>query len=355
MAKTNTLPRSLLTQKDIASACNVSRSTVAAVLGKNPSTAVISPKTQELVRRTAKKLGYRPHSAARSLRSGQTNTIALAVPNMRFLGGVVSIRTLHGIADRIQELGYVLSICSYEETESGNQSGLQRMALESRSDGFLLFGDLYTAVDPRETILAELAIPFVLLAKQSKTASSVHFDNIRGARLMVEHLLSLGHRRIAFVGRNDTVECYQERKIGYEQALTKAGVAIDPQLIFPHLNDFVETGRSAIKNILRKNKTIDAIFCFTDASAMTVIQELHECQLRVPQDIAVVGFDDTPMAALASPPLTTIHQDGYALGQAAVDRLLDQIKTKKTQLDPIVIPVRLVVRSSCGATLSKTL
>lgn len=330
--------------------CSVSRSTVAAVLRNKPSTAAISEATRQKVLAAARQLSYRPHAAAFSLRTRRTHTIAIAVPYLPLLTGTITGRILQGVGQRAQSLGYDLNICSYQEGPEARTT-FTRLFRESRYDGVLFYGDSATGHDdPREIILSELAVPHVVLEKSSRRSVSIAFDNIDGARQAVAHLASLGHRRIAYVGNSESVMYCRERLQGYRQALAESGLVFDPELVFP-LNspedtDYVACGRSAAMARIRRHSDYDAAFCVCDATALGMIQTLLRHGTHVPRDVAVVGFDDSMAAALTTPSLTTVRQDGVAMGEEAVTLLHSLINGQQPVTRTIRIPVNLIVRES---------
>lgn len=337
------------TQQDIARFCNVSRSTVAAVLrgNKKPSTAVIGEDTRRRVLEAADQLGYRPHSAATSLRAGRTYTLVLAVPNVFVLAGTMSAQILEGLALCAQRKGYAVTICSYSE-QPDHGASFQDMLRESRFDGIVYYGDNANEHDPREQILIDMGIPHVILEKSSQKSHSLVFDNQDGVRQAVAHLLSLGRKRIAYAGfpRN---AISREREAVYRAALKQAGIPIDESLILPDFGSLADNGRKAAQSIIDKQIEADAVFCAADITALACIQELSRMGVRVPHDISVMGYDDMPLASLANPALTTIRQDGHAMGEMAVSLLLEEIEQGGGRSGTVTLPVELVVRDSCGA------
>ncbi len=336
--------------------CSVSRSTVAAVLRNKPSTAAISEATRQKVLAAARQLSYRPHAAAFSLRTRRTHTIAIAVPYLPLLTGTITGRILQGVGQRAQSLGYDLNICSYQEGPEARTT-FTRLFRESRYDGVLFYGDSATGHDdPREIILSELEVPHVVLEKSARRSVSIAFDNIAGAQQAVAHLASTGHRRIAYVGNSETVSYCRERLQGYRQALAAAGLKFDPQLVFrlhaAEDADYVACGRSAAMANIQRQVDFDAAFCVCDATALGMIQTLLRHGARVPEDVAVVGFDDSMAAALATPSLTTVRQDGVAMGQEAVNLLHTLINGHQLENQAVRIPVKLIVRESSGASAS---
>ena len=332
------------TQHDIARRCRVSRSTVAAVLSKRPSTAVVGDRTRQRVLKTAAALGYRPNAAARSLRSGRTFALALAVPNFSAMRGAISSRIFEGVGQEAMDLGYSVSICHYDEAHM--PSSLERMLQESRFDGVLLYGDNESDSDPREAILARMGVPFVELEKNRSEYPAVAFDNIGGVRLAVDHLVGHGRRRLAVIATHGGFS--RERLLGFQRALRAHGLDADPRLTVKLPLGYSDAGRPGVLALLESGAPFDALFCVTDDIAMGAIQTLVEHGRRVPEDVAVVGFDDAPSAWLSNPALTSVQQDGVALGRAAVELLVRGLAGEAPKSRPQVLPTRLAVRRSCG-------
>lgn len=333
-------------QADIARICGVSRSAVSAVLLGMPSTAVIGDKTRRCVEKAVRRLGYRRHSGALALRSGQTQAVAIAIPNTALIEGAITLQIVQGILERAHQTGYMVHICIYREQGNIHESML-RAVQESRVDGVFFFPDNRIKRDPRVAILRKSGLPFVALHKRFASGSSIDFDHVAGARLAVEHLLRIGRRRIALVGYEKKTDYSEQRRHGYLQALNQAGIPADPAFIIPAVQGNVtETGTSGVQYLLNARLRCDALFCLSDNIAMMAIQALAKRGLKVPKDFAVVGYDDSSVAELATPPLTSVHQDGREMGRQAMDMLLAQIQNPSNKVKFRLLPVRLVVRQS---------
>jgi LacI family transcriptional regulator len=336
-----------VSQADVARACGVSRSTVSAVLLGEKSTGVVSVATRRIVMDAVLRMGYRGHSAAQALRSGRTQAVALAIPYPEIIQGVIPGQILQGIIERTQQIGYAVHICTYSE-EGDMLGSLLQAVQESRVDGVFFYADQRLAKDPREAMLSEWGMPFVALHKHSTKSCSIDFNHLDGARQAVTHLIRQGRRRIAFVGDHPSVAYARQRKAGYEKALHDAGIPVDKGLIVPATDDFSGSGHMAVEHLLRAGQVFDALFCIADVMALTAIQALVAQGRRVPENIAVVGYDDSPLAAWATPPLTSVRQDGVEMGRQAVDMLLRRISNPHASAESRVLPVQLVERASCG-------
>ncbi len=343
----------LPTQSDIARLSNVSRSTVARILASDETNCPFAPQTRRKVLEVARRLKYRPNSAASSLRNGATHLVALAIPSFNTVGGPIQIANLQGAGEQAQKLGYALALCGYEE-HSDLRMTFERLVREGRFDGVLIYSHKFLfggdPADERETVLTELKIPFVSLERTTPDAPCIDFDNIHGGREAAAHLIRLGRRRIAFLGHSGTGAPYRDRFGGYEAALRSAGLALDPQLLEPlEGGRFDECGRRGVRRLLESGVDFDALVCVTDKTAMAAMQVLAEKGVRVPEAVAIVGYDDSPMAAFAAPPLTTIRQDGIEMGRQAMEMLHEQMTSGESRPARRLLKPSLVVRRSCGA------
>jgi DNA-binding LacI/PurR family transcriptional regulator len=343
----------LATQSDIARLSKVSRSTVAAILRSDSGDSAYAQETRRRVMEAARRLNYRPNSAARSLRSGRTHTIALAVANFGAIRGPIQIANLEGIGEQAQKLGYALTLSGYDE-HTDLRVTFRRLLREGRFDGVVFYGSQGTTDDQREEIFAGLKIHFVGIEKISPRFSCIDFDNVYGAKEATRHLIRLGRRRIGFLGCNEQIMPSRLRRQGYQAACLEAGLELEPELVVLGNVDqgYADSGYQGIKQLLDAGISFDALFCASDDTALAAIQVLSERGLRVPDDVAVVGYDDNPLARLANPALTTVHQDGVEMGRQAMTMLHQLIEGDATSPIQQMLRPTLVVRRSCGAALS---
>jgi len=336
------------TQADIARHCNVSRSTVAAVLRGEPSVTGVNEQTYERVMVAVRELGYRPNAAASTLRSGRTHTVAVAVPNMTLTSRVVAPMILEGVGDQAHKLGYVLNVVCYEESKD-HRTSLQRLLRESRFDGVFVYALSDQVKDPRAEVLADSGIPFVSLEGDHARASWIRFDHQAGSYMAVKHLIDSGRKRIAIIKRKSKVAWSTQRYEGYVRALKEAGRSVEKKLVvdMPE-SDLAEMGIHGMEKLIGGRAKFDAVFCISDYVALGALQALRKHGLNTPDDVAVIGYDDMPMAALAYPPLTTVRQNGVELGRQAMDMLDTLISNKSTRHLKRTVPVELVIRESCG-------
>jgi LacI family transcriptional regulator len=332
-------------QQDVAERSQVSRSTVAAILRNDPKFS-FTDETRRRVQEAARELGYHGHSGARALRGGRTHTLALAIPQFSAISGAIQSQNLRGIGDAAQELGYSLTICSYG-TVRQMKPAFERLMRESRFDGVILHGDERADDDPRERIIEEFGLPCVVLERHSgRAAAWVDFDHQLGAAKATRHLIAAGRKRIALVGDRLPL-----RRRGYADALEEAGRAVNARLVQQQLpgEPYEQVARKAVDQWFGDAREHpDALFCLTDEIAAAAIAALTERGIRVPDDVAVVGYDDSKLAAYANPSLTSVRQDGVLMGREAVRLLIRCIEHPDERVEPVVIRPTLTVRNSCG-------
>lgn len=337
-------PSSKPTSFDIAYLAGVSQPTVSRALRGSKS---VSLATRQRIQEIARELNYSVDKNASSLRSQRSHTIALlffedptpdgANINPFFLAMLGAIT--RATANRGLDL-----LISFQKMEDDWHTRYQD---SHRADGLILlgYGD-YTLYTQRLTELVEHDTRFVRWGsvEAEKFGSTVGTDNVAAGRLAGEHLLGLGRQRIAFIGQAD--EHYPEfadRYRGLEQALAAAGLATDPDLQVAALSSEGD-GRAAIETLLARGAQFDAVFAASDLIAIGAMRALAEAGRKVPDEVAVMGFDDIPAASLTSPPLTTIQQDLIAAGELLVETLAEQIESRESA-NRVLAP-RLMVRGS---------
>ncbi len=340
----------LPTSYDVARLAGVSRTTVSLVLNNAPA-AHISPETRRRVLEAARQLGYFPHAAARRLVQGRTMTVALIWhrgpdANYRdaFLPGL-----LQGLASVLHQQGYYLLFRPMEVHES--EQVILELAQGRHADGFVISGP--RADDPVLLDLHERGFPLVLHGQLPGTdIPFVDVDNVAGARQAVEHLLRLGHTRIGIITNAPlSYVSARQRLEGYRLAMRAAGIEPSPEWI--QYGNFDEaSGRRAMQALLQVRPRPSAVFVASDMVAVGARYALWEAGLRVPEDIALVGFDDLPLAAYTVPPLTTVHVPAQALGRAVGELVLQRIQGASVASRRL--STTLVVRASCGARPSSS-
>jgi DNA-binding LacI/PurR family transcriptional regulator len=335
------------TQRQIAEEAGVSRTTVSLVLNNVPD-AHISPETRQRIFEAARRLNYYPDAAARRLVSGKTRTIALVWhrgpdPTYRdaFLPGI-----LQGVTRAARHYGYYVVFRPIESNEPDDS--YVELARGRHTDGLILSGP--RSDDTELLYLHRDGFPLVLHGQLPGTdVPSVDVDNIRGATMAVHHLLTLGHRRIGIVTNAPlTYISSRQRLEGYRQALEQAGLAYDRDLV-RYGNFDEESGYAAAEALMRLDGPPTAIFIASDMVAMGALRALHDNEIRVPEEIAVVGFDDITAARFITPALTTFHLPTFGLGWSAAELLIRVIEQDQPSQIHVRLDTELVVRESCGA------
>jgi LacI family transcriptional regulator len=329
----------MITIKDVARAAGVS---VATVSRAQNGSDLVKETTRRRVGEVAERMGYTPNSAARSLITSRTNTLGVLLPD---LYGEFFSEVIRGIDQAAQRHGYHLLVSSSHDDRSAVETALRSM--RGRVDGLIvMWPDLDESAVPK----LPTGFPVVLL---SAPFSPAGFDvitvaNYDGAHAMVDHLLDLGHRRIAIIKGIEGNADAAERLRGYREALASAGLAAAAIEVAGQFDE--ASGFHAANELLRRPIQPSAIFAANDAMAIGALSALRDAGLRVPQDMALAGFDDIPMARYVDPPLSSVHVDISALGEHATLRLLAALRDK-AQHHPCAetLPTTLVLRRSCGA------
>jgi len=329
-----------VTIKDVARESGVNVSTVSRALNGEYG---VHTETREMVAAVARRLGYRPNRVARGLVTGRSHTLALVISDIRnhFFAEVA-----RGAEDAANRAGQDLILCNSDLDPEKQMRYLQSL-LEKRVDGVLMNSVAVLSRKQQEQ-LAATGMAFVLLNRTApRTAfSTCCADNTAGGRLAGDYLWRLGHRRIALLTGPRHHGNMTDRLKGFTRALASAPEPVVP-IVLHGRNNF-NGGYELVRELLGSNKKVTAIFAGNDTMAFGVIRALGEAGLRVPEDISVIGFDDIELSEIVNPPLTTIQQPKYELGEAAVEILLHRAASK-TPLPPEhrVFDVHLVERRSC--------
>jgi DNA-binding LacI/PurR family transcriptional regulator len=296
-----------------------------------------------------RELNYQPNSSARMLRNRRTNSIAIVVPHLDTIRGTIQVQNMLGVGRRARELDYTIHLCDYAEDAGDLRFVFQKLIREGRFDGVIFFGGPKFPDELRDDIFAQLNIPFVVLEKATAFAC-IDFDNIHGARTATQHLIDIGRKRIAFLLRYDEDTYAVDRHRGYEVALKQAGIPYDANLVMPARDLSLLPARLATQHLLDSKIDFDAIVCASDEIAMGAIQVLTAAGLRIPEDVAVTGYDDSLLARAANPPLTSVYQDGVEMGRLAVDLLHQQLEAGRRRKIRKTIRPTLVIRRSTDNT-----
>ncbi len=308
--------------------------------------AHVSPQMRARVTRSIEELGYRPNLIARGLRSGRIGMITLAVPEL----AVPYFSELSSeIITVLSERGYTVNVRQTDGSVEAERRLLRERENPRMFDG-LIFSPLGISWDELAAAAQASSQPMVLLGEQVNEGAldHVHIDDVRAAREATTHLISTGRRRVAAIGTQPAAATMTAllREQGYREALQAAGMALDPRLAVETRVYHREAGFEAMNSLLDSSPRPDGVFCFNDLVAVGAIRAILYAGLRVPEDIAVVGFDGIEEGAFATPSLTTIAPDKGAIGRLAVDRLLARIEGDDSPPSPIPAPYNLIVRES---------
>lgn len=323
--------------KDIARMANVSSSTVSRALQNSP---LISRRTAEKVQRIAKQSGYRVSAIARGLVTQRTKSIGVVVTTIAdpFVSEVVS-----GIEDCCNDHGYSVFLAN-SNADPDRETKVVHSFSERRVEGIIVtssrVGALYLP------LLSETRIPIVLVNNQhpGEFVNSILIENVKASAEITNHLIKLGHRRIAYLGDRFGYQSDTERFAGYREALERAGLPFAPELVV-HGEGKCEGADAAVEVLLGLSNTPTAIVCYNDMTAFGVVRQLHLNKIRVPEDISVVGFDDLFIATYMQPPLTTLQQPRRLMGRLATESLLRLISGQATE-SPTKVPATLIIRDS---------
>lgn len=330
------------TLEEVAALAGVSRATVSRAINGSPR---VSDRARSAVERAVERLQYVPNRAARSLVTRQAYSVALVVtePDTRFFADPFFARVVSGATQALSDTGYQLVLMMPHS--SGERGRLEGYLTGGHVDGAVLIslhGD-----DPLPARLHQLGVPTVSAGRVRRNigVSFVDADNAGGARQAVAHLLNRGRRRIATITGPADMPAGVDRLAGYRDGLAGAGLPADPSLVAD--GDFTRDGGAlAMRQLLDAHPDLDAVFAASDLMAMGALGELQAAGRRVPDDVAVVGFDDADIARSSNPPLTTIHQPIETLGQQAISVLLGEIAEPGPDPRQIVLDTELVLRAS---------
>ncbi|AGJ55104.1 LacI family DNA-binding transcriptional regulator [Streptomyces sp. NPDC053741] len=335
------------TLEEVAARAGVGRGTASRVINGSPR---VSAQTREAVEAAVAELGYVPNRAARALAGNRTDAIALVVPESetRFFAEPYFSDIVRGVGAALADTEMQLLL-----TLAGNDRERRRLAqylTAHRVDGVLLVS--VHADDPLPDLLEQLGMPSVISGRRhaAETLPSVDSDNFEGARAAVGHFISRGRRNIATITGRLDVYGAQRRLDGYRKAIATAGLDPDERLIAPA--DFSEEGGArAMRELLERRPDVDAVFAASDVMAAGARHVLRESGRRIPDDVALIGFDDSAVARHMDPPLTSVRQPIEEMGRTMTRVLLQEIASRSSgdaarERPRIVLPTELVVRES---------
>jgi LacI family transcriptional regulator len=332
----------LSTIADVARRAGVSPVTVSRVLNHASN---VRPATRARVEQAIQELHFLPNIAARSLRSRRTNTLALILPDITNPFWTTVAR---GVEDEAQNGGYSVFLCNTDEDPAKLQR-YQEVVIGQRVDGVII--SPFSSDASSLARLRDQRIPVVVMDRRIEgwEVDTITCDSVSGAYRLVKHLIGLGHRPIAVISGPESTSTAEDRIAGYCLALAEAGLAVDQGLI--KRGEYrASSGEKLTEQLLAEGRCPRAIFAANNVIALGVIKALANHGLRIPQDVALVCFDDLPALSTIFPFLTVVVQPAYQLGQRAAQMLLSRL-AGEAELPPrhTVLPTELIVRYSCGS------
>ena len=338
------MKKTRLTIRDVAKQAGVSHQTVSRVINGDTT---VRPETRAKVDAAISKLGYQPNAIARSLAKGRTRTLAYIAPN---LTDYTFARIIEGAEAEARLQGYFL-ISSSAPDEVTFAALINELVPSRRIEGMLVMNPY---VDQRCQHLPH-GFPTVFIGGQTHAgdeADSVTLDDEGAARVATEHLIGLGHHRIAMITGPLIEDCTRDRIVGYRAALMAAGLPIDAELTIE--GDWsASSGHAAFAQLFDRAAPPTAIFAQNDRMALGALRAARDRGLSVPDQIAVIGIDDMPLSSYFDPPLTTMHQDMFAIGRTAAQLLIRAVEKPQAERQHLRLPATLLVRQSTNHPTSK--
>lgn len=328
-----------VTLRDIAKEAGVSTTTISRALNNKPD---VSSKTKDKIIKIAKNLGYTPNLLAKSLRSKKSKTIGVVLADISnpFFSAVAK-----GVENAARKKSYSIILCNTDEEYEKEEEALQ-VLVEKRVDGLLI-----TPVQKEyKDILRikEQKIPLVLVGRHFDTigTNSVVSDDSLGGFLATEYLIKKGHRKILYISGPLHISSASERLNGYKEALKKYKISFKKKLVRGYTAKMDEA-YMLMEKLLKEKLDFTAIFTFSDFLAFGIMKALREEKLKIPDDVAVVGYDDIEFSSILEIPLTTVHMPKYRLGMEGTNMLIDEIEGKNSgKPQKLVIKPELIVRES---------
>jgi LacI family transcriptional regulator len=329
-----------MTIDEIAALADVSKTTVSRVINDKPD---VSPKTRDRILALIEEHSFTPNALAKAIISSKSENIGLIIPYAAqyIFSNPFYVEVLRGISTQISERGYYLMLCYLKDHNYLN------IYKQSRVDGYILLSPGSSHSGLIDELIGAKA-PFIATARVpelEKEMPWVDVDHCKPAEELTQYLISLGHRRIAYVGKA-TISSSRERLKGYRSALEKNGISYDERLIKILDEPTLSAGHDAALELMREAGPT-AMFFASDLLAIGGLNAMHECHLQVPEDISIVGFDDIPLSAHLSPALTTVHQPAFEKGYRAASIFIDYLETG-VQMKSELLDTQLVIRKSAA-------
>ena len=328
---------------DIAKKLNITAATVSRALNDN---ATISLKTKKLVLKTAASMNYKQNRLAQSLRSGKSNNVGVIVPRIdsNFYASVI-----RGIEDELNPKGYHVIICQTHEDPKRETENIHTL-IDAQVDGILMAvtDDSDETKDSFRSVLKK-NVPLIFFDRTINFdgVSTVTVDDFNGSYLTTKHLINQGCKNIAHLARNQSLDLFKNRFLGYKQALLDNGITFKEEYVIP-IKSSLESGKEAIEILLQLNNPPDAIFSSSDFAALGVIQELKERNISIPNEFCVAGFSNEPFTKFMELSITSVDQSPQEMGKKVAQVFLEQINNTDTiKIDKkVVLTAELLIRKS---------
>jgi DNA-binding LacI/PurR family transcriptional regulator len=330
-----------ITINDVAERAQVSRSTVSRVLNNQ---RYVAPDVRDRVLDAMNSLGYQPNRAARRLRANQSDLLGLIIPDIQNALFLSLVRAVEDLA-YAHQMNVIL--CNTDDNPEKQKTYLSVMQAQQAAG--LIVVPTHAKDAAMLAPVRDAGIPIVLVDREihGLEADTVIVDNVRGAHMAISHLIALKYQRIAILAGPQSLTPGRERLQGYNNALYEAGLEPDRDLV--KIGTFkVESGRDLTHELMDSPNPPDAIFASNNLMALGCLRALHERRVRIPDDVALVGFDDMPWAEDLNPPLTAVAQPSYELGNQALELLIKRMRNPDAPYRKVILQPRLIVRKSCG-------
>ncbi len=332
--------------KDLAEILGVSKTLISLVLNNKGDTHGISPETQKRVFELARKLNYKPNLLARGLRTGKSNIIGLIVAD---ISNSFYSRIARSIEDKVRQHGFHLMVCSSDEDAERERELFRVLKDEQQVNGIIVS----TTQDDFNFFnqLKKEGFPFVLIDRyiQKFQPAQVLVNNMEGSSHMVSFLLEKGYRKIGLLSISPThLSSIRDRIKGYKNALLAHGINPDPQLMreIP-FNNIFDGVRKELKHLVSEKVKADAVFLLNNNLALAFLEAAKQENLKIPNDIAMVSFDDIEAFKISDPPITSVSQPMEKIGELSVERLMELIANPLRKTLPTdILPTEMVVRAS---------
>ena len=328
-----------VTLKDIAIRAGVTSATVSMVINNKPN---ISETTRKKVLKIAKELNYYPNVIARGLATKKSNSIGVIVPN---LASSFVVRVLQGIKSTNRDIEYTVQLFDTIGQRERESQLFQRLARERRIDGVILISS--TVTEEELNVFAEESVPSIIVARRCEHLDSVYVNNEQGACDATEYLINKGHQHVACIVSRKPGIPTDERREGYTRALRNHGIGFREELLLEVDDDGMEEGIEVFERLRGMTPSVTSVFVPAgDMVAIGIIKEAKREGVKVPEELAVVGYDDIPAAEVIEPALTTVRQPKLEMGDYAINMIVDKIEGRETGIKHKELPTKFIIRES---------